>query len=92
MSSRLLCIGGAADGRYVYPDRELKHNDRYGVPARASAAISCSEIIPVEIYKVWQWRQGEDDRTRLYLIPRSWDGFKAMDWVERKAYRETRHE
>ena len=87
-----LCIGGGADGQYHNPGYELRHGDKVMIapriiaPASFSAFTAPEQRMNVEQYKAWQWFQGEDRRCRLYLIPAAWDGFEAMDWLERKAY------
>lgn len=72
MSNGYLCIGGAADGQY------------HTVPSRIEQGAV------IETYIAFHWHQGEHgtiaQRTRYYLIPPHWDGFEAMDYLERKAY------
>lgn len=93
-----LCIGGAADGQYHNVPEGARHGDTVRVFPRMLAPVSAPmrEIIgldmrrTIEIYKVWQWSQGSDQRVRHYLIPPDWDGFEAMDWMERKAYGDER--
>ena len=63
-------------------------------PAALSRFAWTAENGPIpfqrEPYKFFQWLQGKwsgvDRRDRWYLIPPAWDGFEAMDHVERLAY------
>lgn len=88
-----LCIGGEADGQYHNVPYPLKHGNRVRIAPRVLAPVSfratwVDEAKPVMAvdYVAWGWFQGGDKRTRVYLIPPGWDGFEAMDWLERKAY------
>lgn len=88
-----LAIGGSADGQYHNADHVLKHGETVRLRPRVLAPTAWKATFvdePVEFttetYKAWEWHQGNDRRVRLYLIPLGWDGFEAMDHLERKAY------
>lgn len=85
-----LVIGGPCDGDYFHSNRPLSHNDIVVVQERNEVSFTESShaISKKWTYKAWTWHQGNDQRTRIYLISPSWDGFEAMDHLERMAYNE----
>lgn len=105
MSNGYLCIGGPADGAYFNPGFEPKHGQALhwqymrSLPLAAYKHIPPEEMTTEDIgehvqYKAWYWHQGEphgrSQQTRIYLIPLAWDGFEALDWLERRAYEGSR--
>lgn len=93
MSNGYLCIGGPCDGTYFDIQKELQHGEtifvRQQVPFTQQTGPDEYALTTRETsqpYQAWSWFQGSDRRARVYLIPIGWDGFEAMDWLERKAY------
>lgn len=88
-----LVIGGPCDGRRITVDYEPHHGQRISLTAPSEPMSGHYDVVGEmqvktshQEYRFWEWLQGHDGRRRIYVIPHDWDGFEAMDYIERRLY------